>query len=68
MRRCSFAWMKKKRRADHHSVNGVKPLRHILPPLIYSPIEAQSIKKITLKADRRLMLGTSVAWQEIVSA
>lgn len=73
MRRCSFAWTKKNQQrhlcnADHHSVNGVKPLRHILPPPIYSPTEAQSIQKITLKADRRLMLGTSVAWQEIVSA
>lgn len=37
-------------------------------PQFIPPIEAQSIKKITLKADRHLMLGTSVAWQEIVSA
>lgn len=47
MRRCSFAWITKSPAAsllqcDHHSVNGVKPLRHFLPPPISSHIQAQS--------------------------
>lgn len=74
MRRCGFAWVTK---------SPAVSLLHCRPPQcercqtfasyptspdVFPHTSTKREKKITLKADRRLMLGTFVAWQEFVSA
>lgn len=73
MRRCSFAWITKSPAASLLQCRPPQRERcqtfasYPTSPDLF-PHSSTKLKKITLRADRRLMLGTFVAWQEFVSA